>query len=201
MGRGIGGQDTGIVRAKNTGTFDRTVKAWRIKGRGIQASVRQLSKRYGVEFKGDTPAQLEKETAPYWRRYLQDIEDDHRQARKAASPLQGRIQSIEAMIARLKLDNRPTDDLERLLTQAINTPAHDIDAADIPVLHPDADTLARLTDIDTTDPLTVGLLNNLIPTPARTPTKDSLRHEADIFIDRHVTVHLNCSRAAAVPAR
>ena len=86
------------MRAKNTGTFDRTVKAWRIKGRGIQASVRQLSKRYGATLKGETPAQLEKETVPYWRRYLQDIEDDHQQARKAASPLHGRIRSIEAMI-------------------------------------------------------------------------------------------------------
>jgi len=35
MGRGSG-QDTGIViRAKHTGTFDRTVKAWRIKGQGV----------------------------------------------------------------------------------------------------------------------------------------------------------------------
>jgi len=183
MGRGSG-QDTGIVRAKNTGTFDRTVKTWRIKGRGIQASVRQLSKRYGVTFKGDTPAQLEKETTPYWRRYLQDIADDHRQARKAASPLQDRIKSIEAMIARLKLDKRPTAILERMLADAINTPAHDIDAADIPVLHPDAEQVARLLPLDP-DALTVGLLNNLIPTPIRTPAKDSLRHEADIFIDRH----------------
>ena len=34
---------------------------------------------------------------PYWRRYLQDLEDEQRAARKSVSPLQVRIDSIEGM--------------------------------------------------------------------------------------------------------
>ena len=80
------------VRSKNSGTFDRTTKTWRIKGDGIQISVRKLSLRYGVAIE-----KTEKASAPYWRRYLQDLADNHQQAKKAASPLQIRIKSLEAM--------------------------------------------------------------------------------------------------------
>jgi len=183
MHRGSG-QDTGIVRAKNTGTFDRSTLSWRIKLKRIQVSVRQLAIRYGVTFTGETPAQLEKESTPYWRRFLQDIADDHRQARKAASPLQDRIKSIEAMIVRVRAEQGDTAILERMLTEAINTPADDFDAADIPVLHPDAEHIARLLPLDP-DALTVGLLNNLIPTPIRTPDTGSIEREGQVFIEGH----------------
>src|SRR4051794_37660843 len=74
------------ARARNTGSFDHKTKCWRLRGRGIHATVRQLSERYGVEFRAETPAQLERETAPYWRRYMQDIEDQHRQSQRGTSP-------------------------------------------------------------------------------------------------------------------
>jgi len=183
MHRGSG-QDTGIVRAKNTGTFDRSTLSWRIKLKRIQVSVRQLAIRYGVTFTGETPAQLEKESTPYWRRFLQDIADDHRQARKAASPLQDRIKSIEAMIVRVRAEQGDTAILERMLTEAINTPADDFDAADIPVVHPAAEHIARLLPLDP-DALTVGLLNNLIPTPIRTPDTGSIEREGQVFIEGH----------------
>ena len=36
------------IRAKNTGSFDRSRGEWRIKGQGIQVSVLKLSIRYRV---------------------------------------------------------------------------------------------------------------------------------------------------------
>lgn len=58
------------MRAKQTGSFDHSTKTWRLRHQGIQISIRQLSKRYGVQI-----APSERASAPYWRRYLQDMAD------------------------------------------------------------------------------------------------------------------------------
>src|SRR5205807_1033015 len=46
-----------------------------------------------------------------------------------------------------------------------------------------AETVARLLGVRL-DEVAVGLLNNLIPLPPKA-TKDGIRHEADVFIERH----------------
>ncbi|MFQ3651912.1 MAG: hypothetical protein SNJ75_16440 [Gemmataceae bacterium] len=58
------------MRAKNTGSFDHSTKSWRLRHKGVQISIRQLSKRYGVQI-----APSERASAPYWRRFLQDMAD------------------------------------------------------------------------------------------------------------------------------
>lgn len=169
------------VRAKNTGTFDRTTNTWRLRGKGIQISVRQLSKRYGKDIPNTIAG-----SRPYWRKFLQDLEDGHRAARRAASPLQDRIRSIEAMLVRLRAEGRPESELERfeaMLAEAEAVPAHDTDHLDLPVLHPDAEYHARVLRLENSD-WGIGLMNNMIPAPPK-PTANGIKHEADVFLERH----------------
>ncbi len=172
------------MRSKKTGTYDHSTATWRLRGEGIQVSIRQLSKRYGVEI-----PKSERASAQYWRRYLQDVADSHQIALKSLSPLPDRIASIEYMITRLQAENRSEGDLMRfkgMLTEAINVPAHSIDYADIPVLHPDVEYAAKILGLDS-DELGIGLLNSLIPLPPTKPkVKDGIKHEAEMYIKRHL---------------
>jgi hypothetical protein len=157
-----GGQGMGEVRAKNTGTFDRTTNTWRIKGRKIQASIRQLSKRYGVDLpRGDKRASL-----PYWRRYVQEVQEQAQEARKASSPLQTRIKSLDSLLAHAKAQGKPTGDLEALLAEAIAVPPHDIDFADVSVLSPEIASLIP-GQLNGLSELEIRQLNNLVIAPAR----------------------------------
>jgi hypothetical protein len=173
----------GDVRAKNTGTFDRTTNSWRIKGKGIQASIRQLSQRYGVDLpRGDKRASL-----PYWRRFVQECEEQAQEGRKASSPLQERIKSLDTLIAHARATGKPTGDLEALLREAINVPPHDIDNADVPVLSPE---IAGLIpgQLNGLSELEIRQLNNLVIAPARQSGGISIatvKARADAMVARH----------------
>jgi hypothetical protein len=167
------------MRRKGSGTFDTTTKTWRLRTKGVQVSVKQLSDKYGIPI---TPTK--QGSLAYWRKYLQEWEDTQQAVRKASSPLQERIRSIEAMIERLKAEGLPTTELEAALTVAVNTPPHDIDAADIPVYHPQAHAAARSLGIDEADGYDMAMLANLIPARPK-PAKDSIRHEASVFRQRY----------------
>ena len=182
-------------RANGTGSYDWRAKCWRAKTQGIHATVGTLQRMYGVTFAGRTPDQLERESAPYWRRYLQDIEDNHRQAQKAASPLQTRIRSLESMIARLRGEGRSDAILERLegeLREAVTVPPHDIDHADMPVYHPDIVARARAmqyctSDDDVDDAMCI-MLEATEPPRTTAPkgiAPKGIVHEANVYIDRH----------------
>jgi hypothetical protein len=167
------------MRRKGSGTFDTSTKTWRLRTKGVQVSVKQLADKYGVPI---TPTK--QGSLAYWRKYLQEWEDTQQAVRKASSPLQERIRSIEAMIERLKAEGLPTTELEAALTVVVNTPPHDIDAADIPVYHPQVHAAARSLGIDETDGYDMAMLANLIPARPK-PAKDSIRHEASVFLQRY----------------
>jgi len=72
------------VRAKGSGTFDKGTKTWRLQGKGIHATAKQLERRYNVTFTQTEPEGLKAASKTYWRRYLQDAEDDRAEAEKDA---------------------------------------------------------------------------------------------------------------------
>lgn len=172
------------MRARGTGSFDRKTKTWRLRGRGIHVTVGQLQARYRVNFVAQNPAQLERQSAPYWRRYLQDIQDDASQTAKAASPYQERIRSLEATLSRLKAEGRSGAILERLeaeLEAVASAPHWSTDYADTPAIHPDI--LARAEAMGLSDEQAV-MLAATEPTVRRTPAMSSIVHEADVYIAR-----------------
>lgn len=186
-----------MTRARNTGSFDRNTKTWRLRGKGIHVTVRQLERRYGVTFRAETPAQLERESASLWARYRQDIEDGDRQAQKAVSPFPDRIRSLEAMIDRLKGEGRPQAILERLegqLRALLTEPYWSTNYTNTPAHHPDIVDRARRmefctddddVDDDVDDALCVMLEATEPARPTTKTTKTGMVHEADIYIDRH----------------
>lgn len=181
------------VRARNTGSFDHKTKCWRLRGRGIHVTVRQLEQQYGVNFRAETPAQLEQASARYWRRFLQDIEDHHRQAQKASSPYQTRIKSLEAMIARLRAERHPDAALARLeaqLRELEAAPPHDTHYADTPVLHPDIVARAAAMEFcpsedEADDALAFMLEATDQPRPTPKTIPSGIGHEAEVYIARH----------------
>lgn len=181
------------VRRKGTGGFDRSTLTWKLRRKGqppITASIKKLRELYGE----DIPATADG-SRKHWRRYLQDQLDQieaQRKAslaqRKASSPLQERIASIERFIGEFQAQNRPTDELERLLEDAASVGEGDIDHYDTPMLHPDLVDIETVGGVEVDDYL-VRRLNSLVPvvsTPKPTPTPvDRLRVEADKYIEQY----------------
>ena len=161
------------MRAKGTGTYGKSNKLWRLQHKGIQATTKQLEALYGVKFTEAEPARLKAQSAPYWRRYLQEQEEQLQHAQKDASPLQGRIRSLERILAELTRDNAPDDTVEQfrdmLQTATTCPPENPDDFADIPALHPSVEPLARLILGRNYDPVELHALARLRPVPATTP--------------------------------
>jgi len=70
-----------------------------------------------------------------------------------------------------------------MLNEAIHIPSHDIDHADLPILHPDVMTAAKLLGIGD-DPLEIGILNGLVPRTKVIPVVVGLKSEAEAFVER-----------------
>lgn len=182
-----------IMRAKGTGSFDPKTKTWRLRSKGIHITVRQLANHYGVTWQSSSPAQLERETVSFWRKYLQDIEDTEYEQRKAVHPLRRRIQSIEAAISRLKADNRFTAELAALREELTEAVAVDESTEhlyhDTPIVPPDLPehitTGVKLGIFDTTDEFTTSWLNELVEQQQpQQKNKTSIVKEAQSYIER-----------------
>lgn len=171
------------VRKKGTGTYDRTTKTWRLRGKGIQVSIRQLAKLYKTEI-----PPTEKDSRPYWRRYLQDVEDRIVREKKATSPFPDRLASIERLLAEFASQNRDEGQIRRLQAmreEVLDANPYDTPLTDTPVLHPDMQETADMLSLAGVDQdmLTIGILNNLAASkPAK--VRDSIKTEADLFVER-----------------
>lgn len=178
------------VRAKKTGTFDRSTKTWAVKGEGIRASLRKLSQMYVVVF-DESLAVAERQSARYWTLYLQAEREKRQSARRASSPLQDRLKSVDRTISRFRAQNRSTGELERLRGEII-ADTHGLDHGDVMILPPDLPPelqgVVDLAGIVEGDDHVVGLLHNhldsLIPKSA-SPKPVMLRHESDAYLSRH----------------
>ena len=194
------------MRQRNTGSFDRSTKTWRLRTKGIQISLSQLSEKYGVTFDRNISV-AERQSAPYWNRHRQEVEDTRQQSEIETKPFAGRIQSLKAMIAHIKGEDRLRDDLERLEAELrylleLKPPTEDQDSeyfaiADLPVFHPDIQARA--------DAMGLGFEQTLMlcATEPKHLTKiihDSIRNEADNFIER-IKARSISSRAHYQPRR
>ena len=163
------------VRSKNHGTWDRTTGSWRIKGRKIQKSPKQLAAILGCE----VPPTKEG-SRPFWNRFLLALDSADLHAKKKASPLQERIRSLDTLIRQFTYEKRDTTELQAELERCAAIPNWDTDHDDIPALHPD---LKKVGDILGSDELTVRLLNSLAPKPI--PQAESLEAECSAQVERH----------------
>jgi hypothetical protein len=109
------------VRTKGSGSFEFKTKTWRLRSKGLSVTLGKLQDVYGVKFTQSEPAKLERESAPYWRKWLQDTEEDRLQAERdakasaASAPLRS---AFAGMIDRLRQENPANAilcDLEALL--------------------------------------------------------------------------------------
>lgn len=182
-----------LMRQKGTGSFDRKTLTWRLRNKGIHITVRQLGKRYGVTWQSSTPSQLERETASYWNKYRQELQDTEYEQRLAAHPLRRRIQSIEAVISRLGADNRFTDELDALKAELSELQAVDEFTEwkyhDTPIVPPDIpeyySRLVKLGLVDVTDDYTVGILNESAAKPQPQQNKSSIIKEVQDYVERY----------------
>jgi len=179
-----GGRLVAEVRVYGTGSFDNKTKTWRLKGKGISRSVRQLNKQYGKNV-----ARTELASRSLWNKYLQDLSAQSFTDRVSDSPLSNRIKSIQAMISRFQLENRPQDDikqLESMLADCIAVPIHNIDVADVPIVHPDRQLIVDMLGLHG-DELAIGLINQTVQTSQKINqpiAADSLLNEAKQYIER-----------------
>jgi hypothetical protein len=122
-----------IMRAKGTGTYGKSNKLWRLQHKRIQATIGQLEARYGVKFRQTEPARLRDESAPYWRRYLQEQEEAQEHAQDALQ----HAQAVDAVLGRVGPESPLHAILQRLRATPITRPDFgplgSIEAAFLPV--------------------------------------------------------------------
>jgi len=189
------------MRTKGTGSFDGGTKTWRLKGKGIHATTRQLERRYGVKFTATEPERLKKESVTYWRRWLQDTEEDAANSQKANSPLQERLRSLERVLRDLNRDNAPDAILEcykAMYRDAAQVAPEDIDHADVPVIHPQVHPALKL--LGTSDPLIVRILNATVSSAAAAPKvtiATEVKHALQVHLARTgLNAHYHFTRQA-----
>jgi hypothetical protein len=190
------------VRAKNTGSYDPKTKCWRLRGKGLHATVKQLQERFNVKFTEAEPAKLERQSATYWRRWLQEQEEEQHERQKARSPLQGRIKSLERAIADLEREDPANAILERLrglLRDSIACDPDDIDRGDAPVLHPHVHPALQL--LVKNDPFGIMAANATVPTAKAAPPKITIAtevaHALQVLLTRSgKTAHFHFTRQA-----
>jgi integrase len=162
-------------RKKKTGEYQASRSTFRLKGQYFQGkeiaqSLRQLSKRFNVELTSERQAE------PYWRRYLAEIFYIQEKSKRESSPLQRRLISIEA----IKEQGTLTPELQKEYDRCLNIPAHDIDNADLPVIHPDIIERANFYSLSDIDEFEIAVEQSRLP---RIPQNKSLKREADIWLD------------------
>ena len=118
-----------IVRTKGTGGFDKATKTWRLRGKGYSVTIGRLQEVYGLKFTATDPAKLEKETAPYWRRWLQEREEVVGEAKKTeekAIRFAPTLARLEEMLSRLEAQSPGNAVVERLRGSTVaNLEGHD----------------------------------------------------------------------------
>lgn len=120
------------MRRKGQGTFDHSNATWKIPGRidpttgkPIRKSTRQLGKLFGIEI-----PKSEKASEPYWRKFLERIDQEREETRKANAPQQLLIWSLERLIHLQEQLGRDASIYKQELEAAKNVPAHSIDHPD-----------------------------------------------------------------------
>lgn len=159
------------MRRKNTGTYDTRSGTWRIRAKNISASNRQLSRMFGVEITN------KRDSEKLWRLYLDRISKMRIDDKRKNSPLQRRLQSIDD----IRDDGKMTPELEKEYIRCLEIPSHDIDNADLPVIHPDIERIANVMMLDERDDFELSLLAGL--KPKAITKKENLKSEIDYYVD------------------
>jgi len=165
----------GKMRGKGQGTWDRTTNSWRLKGKGISKSPRQLEDIFN-----ERVPRTKEGSRPFWNRFLEAMDVASKAQQRQQSPQQMKIQCLEELIDQLASEGRDTKPFQEALDRAIAVPADDMDHADHLVLHPDFEPVVNLGTV-VADDVTIAILNSLKPKPP--PKKESFRLEADRYCE------------------
>lgn len=170
----------GEMRKYGTGSYDHGTGCWRLRGKGIQVTVKKLGQLFGI----DLPRSEEK-TRPYWSRYLAMVRQKEQDQKRGTSPLQLRLWSLDGLISLYTEQGRDTAALEAERLRCANVgEANPEDEADIPVVNPEIAPLAAKLDIETTDYIKLTLLEQAVV--KRIPRKESLQLEAEEFLRPYI---------------
>src|SRR4051812_46493972 len=124
----------GELRKKGTGTWDYTQNRWELKGRGIRKTPTQLA-----EILGEPVPEGKIASRPFWEKFLAGLERADEQTRRKQTRLQERLRSLDEIIESLEAESRDATPFIEERKRVLSVPEWDIDHADFPVVHPDAE--------------------------------------------------------------
>jgi len=168
------GKVMGDVRKKGTGTWDHTQNRWELKKLGIRKTPKQLADALGEPVPEGKVA-----SRPFWERYIALLRHGEQLKKREQTRLQIRLQSLDNIIESLEAESRDATELKKERERVLNHPEWEIDEADLPAVHPDAEGEVDLL-ASQTDELAIHILNNHYI--KRTPQKGSVKKEVESYI-------------------
>lgn len=162
------------LRKKGTGTWDYTQNRWELKGRGIRKTPTQLAAILGERVPEGKIA-----SRPFWEKFLAGLERADEQKKRQQTRLQERLRSLDDIIESMEAESRDATPFIKERKHVLSVPEWDIDHADFPVAHPDAEGELALLGLEA-DELAVRILNS--HHVKTRPQKGSVKQEAEKYL-------------------
>ncbi len=162
------------VRKKGTGTWDFTQDRWELKKLGLRKTPKQLA-----DILGEPVPEGKIASRPYWERFLAVVRHGQQKKKRQASHLQERLRSLDTIIESLEAESRDATAFKKERDYVLSIPEGDIDHADFPAIHPDANDDLSILGLED-DELAVRVMNRLHIKKA--PAKGGVKDEADRYI-------------------